>query len=132
MTATTLLRHPALAVIDYRCTAGLHARPYVEQHRGHSLAFVRKGSFGYRSGGRLHGGPSRAPGAHAGDRLLALFIDAAVDSVERLERLIVQTGGIGMLAKFFSFRGARQLGANVHFGSLATQTLLHGNIRGRT
>ncbi len=54
MTATTLLRHPALAVIDYRCTAGLHARPYVEQHRGHSLAFVRKGSFGYRSGGRLH------------------------------------------------------------------------------
>ncbi len=54
MTATTLLKTPALAVIDYRCTADLHARPYVEQHRGHSLAFVRKGSFGYRSGGRAH------------------------------------------------------------------------------
>ena len=54
MTATTLLRHPALTVIDYRCSAGLHAEPFTEAHRDFSLAFVRKGSFGYQSRGRSH------------------------------------------------------------------------------
>lgn len=54
MQTATLLHHPSLTVIDYRCTARLHARPFVETHRGYSLAFVRKGSFGYRSRGRLH------------------------------------------------------------------------------
>jgi AraC family transcriptional regulator len=54
MTATTVLRHPSLTVIDYRCTEGLYAKPFVEVHRGYSLAFVRKGSFGYHSGGRSH------------------------------------------------------------------------------
>lgn len=54
MAATTLLKTAALTVVDYRCTEGLNAAPYVEAHRGYSLAFVRKGSFGYTSRGRSH------------------------------------------------------------------------------
>ena len=54
MAATTLLNTAALSVVDYRCTVGLNAAPFVEAHRGYSLAFVRKGSFGYTSRGRSH------------------------------------------------------------------------------
>ena len=40
----------SLAVIEYRCTVQLHDPPYVEYHDCHSVSFVRKGSFGYRTG----------------------------------------------------------------------------------
>ena len=53
MTATTLLQRPSISVIDYRCSAGPDDRPFAEQHRCHSLSFVRKGSFGCHSRGRL-------------------------------------------------------------------------------
>lgn len=43
-----------MTVSDFRCTAVPGERPFVEQHRCHSLSFVRKGSFGYRSRGRSH------------------------------------------------------------------------------
>jgi AraC-like DNA-binding protein len=33
-------------VYDYRCTAGPDSKPFVEQHTSHSIAYVRKGSFG--------------------------------------------------------------------------------------
>jgi AraC-like DNA-binding protein len=46
MTATTLLQSDSISVYDYRCTAGPHSKPFVEQHRCHSIAYVRKGSFG--------------------------------------------------------------------------------------
>src|SRR4051812_38467177 len=46
MTATTVLKSAAVAVYDYRCTAGPHSKPFVEQHVSHSIAYVRKGSFG--------------------------------------------------------------------------------------
>lgn len=51
MAATYLLRHPQISVIDYRCEATVGDRPYTERHDTHSLAYVRKGSFGYSSGG---------------------------------------------------------------------------------
>ena len=54
MSARTLHESPALAVIDYRCTMGPHDRSFEEQHLRHSLSFVRRGSFGVWSGGRLH------------------------------------------------------------------------------
>lgn len=38
----------AIAVFEYRCTAGPHTRPFTELHTCDSMAFVRKGSFGYR------------------------------------------------------------------------------------
>ncbi|HJT98394.1 MAG TPA: AraC family transcriptional regulator [Rhodanobacteraceae bacterium] len=52
--ATTLIDHPALAATDYRCDAGPHDRPYVELHRRFSIAYVRKGSFGYRYRGETY------------------------------------------------------------------------------
>lgn len=52
MPATTLLQRGPLSVLDYRCTAGPHDRPYVELFRDHSISYVRRGSFGCRSRGR--------------------------------------------------------------------------------
>ncbi len=46
MTATTLLQNDSISVYDYRCTAGPDSRPFVERHHSHSIAYVRKGSFG--------------------------------------------------------------------------------------
>lgn len=50
MATTTLWRSDTLTVIDYRCEAGPDAAPFVECHGGFDLAYVRRGSFGYRSG----------------------------------------------------------------------------------
>jgi AraC-like DNA-binding protein len=46
MTATTIWQRGAITVYDYRCTAGPDSKPFVEQHTSHSIAYVRKGSFG--------------------------------------------------------------------------------------
>jgi AraC family transcriptional regulator len=51
MPATTLLRRESLAVVDYRCDAGPGDEPFVERHHRFSIAYVRKGSFGYRARG---------------------------------------------------------------------------------
>jgi AraC family transcriptional regulator len=68
MTATTLLHSGAIRVTDYRCSAGPHDVPFVEQHAVHSIAFVRRGSFGCRTLGRSF---ELVPGAvlvgHPGD-----------------------------------------------------------------
>jgi AraC family transcriptional regulator len=53
-TVTLLHTSPSLSVREYRCTMGPQDRPFDEQHRRHSLAFVRSGSFGVWTGGRLH------------------------------------------------------------------------------
>ena len=52
MTATPLLQHDSISVYDFRCTAGPSDKPFVEQHTGHSVSFIRRGSFGCRSRGR--------------------------------------------------------------------------------
>src|SRR6202795_4696530 len=54
MAATTLLQHRHITVSDFRCTSGPGDRPFAEQHRCHSISYVRKGSFGCRSRGRFH------------------------------------------------------------------------------
>jgi AraC-like DNA-binding protein len=46
MTATTIWQRGAITVYDYRCTAGPDSKPFVERHTSHSIAYVRKGSFG--------------------------------------------------------------------------------------
>jgi AraC-like DNA-binding protein len=46
MTATTILQSDSISVYDYRCTAGPDSKPFVERHHCHSVAYVRKGSFG--------------------------------------------------------------------------------------
>jgi AraC family transcriptional regulator len=48
--ARPLLQSKTLTVFDYRCDAGPEVAPFVEQHEGFDLAYVRKGSFGYRAG----------------------------------------------------------------------------------
>jgi AraC-like DNA-binding protein len=54
MTRRTLLQNQTLSVIDFRCSMGPDDKPFAEQHRCHSLSYVRKGSFGYDTGGRSH------------------------------------------------------------------------------
>ncbi len=54
MPATTLWRSATLTVIDYRCDADVHVAPFVEQHGGFDLAYVRRGTFGYRARGVAH------------------------------------------------------------------------------
>jgi len=41
----------SLAAIDHRCDAGPGDRPFAECHDDYTVAFVRRGSFGYRSRG---------------------------------------------------------------------------------
>jgi AraC family transcriptional regulator len=52
MPATTVLDRAAIRVDDYLCHATPHETPYVERHDDYSLAYVRKGSFGYRVHGQ--------------------------------------------------------------------------------
>lgn len=47
ITATELLSG-AIRVVDYRCSAGPAEQPFTELHTGHSVSYVRKGTFGYR------------------------------------------------------------------------------------
>lgn len=54
MAATTLFQSGSISVSDYRCTAGPGDTPFTEQHRCHSISYVRKGSFGCRTRGRQH------------------------------------------------------------------------------
>ena len=53
MNATPLLRRKSISVFDFRCSAGPGDAPFSEQHHGHSVSFVRKGSFGCHSRGRF-------------------------------------------------------------------------------
>jgi hypothetical protein len=53
MTATTLLQRKSLLVSDFRCDAGPDDKPFAEQHRSHSISYVRKGSFACHTRGRL-------------------------------------------------------------------------------
>jgi AraC-like DNA-binding protein len=54
MSATTLLQRPSISVTEYRCHRGPDDTPFVEQHTGYSLSYVRAGSFGYRLRGRAY------------------------------------------------------------------------------
>src|SRR5215213_3437985 len=49
--ATTLHSGP-ISVVDFRCDAGPGDRPFPECHETFSLAYVRRGTFGYRVRGR--------------------------------------------------------------------------------
>jgi AraC-like DNA-binding protein len=48
MVAATLLKPGSISATDYRCLAGAAEAPFVELHGGFDVAYVRKGSFGYR------------------------------------------------------------------------------------
>ncbi|MDA9464484.1 helix-turn-helix transcriptional regulator [Bradyrhizobium sp. CCBAU 53415] len=46
MDATTLLTTPSMTVSEFRCDAGPDDTPFAECRGGHSIAYVRSGSFG--------------------------------------------------------------------------------------
>lgn len=50
--STQILKSGPVSVIDYRCACGPGDCPFPEAHSKHSISYVRKGSFGYRSRGR--------------------------------------------------------------------------------
>ena len=52
MLVTPLLRTDALSVIDFRCQAQTGDLPFTELHQGYTIAYVRKGSFGYHVRGQ--------------------------------------------------------------------------------
>jgi AraC-like DNA-binding protein len=52
MGATPLFRSGPVRVDDFRCEASHAEAPYLELHRGYSLSYVRKGSFGYEVRGK--------------------------------------------------------------------------------
>lgn len=54
MSATVIFQSDAVSVIDYRCSMGPDDKPYVEQHRYHSLSYVRRGTFAYECRGIAH------------------------------------------------------------------------------
>src|SRR5258708_7237641 len=53
MNATTLLQRRSISVSEFRCNAGPADTPFRERHQGHSISYVRKGSFGCHSRGRF-------------------------------------------------------------------------------
>jgi AraC-like DNA-binding protein len=54
MAVRELFSGGGLRVVDYRCEAGPHSRPFVERHERYSLSYVRRGAFGVRARGREH------------------------------------------------------------------------------
>jgi AraC-like DNA-binding protein len=54
MASRSLFRSASVSVVDYRCDAGPDDRPFVEHHSGFSIAYVRKGAFGYRTLGKSY------------------------------------------------------------------------------
>jgi len=53
MASTTLLDRKSMTVSDFRCTAAPDDKPFTEQHRCHSISYVRKGSFGLHCRGKF-------------------------------------------------------------------------------
>ncbi|HEX7156237.1 MAG TPA: AraC family transcriptional regulator [Burkholderiaceae bacterium] len=51
MAVTRSLLNGPVSAVDYRCTAGPADRPFLERHESWSIAYVRRGSFGYRCRG---------------------------------------------------------------------------------
>lgn len=90
--------HGPLSVTEFICSAGPGDRPFAEQHRGWSVSYVQRGSFGCRCGSRHH---ELVPGAlllgrpgeeytcthdhhQGGDACLAVFVAPEVmDEVSR-------------------------------------------------
>lgn len=54
MGALLLYASASVRVSDYRCTAGPGDAPFTEEHRRHSISYVRCGSFGLEYRGRRH------------------------------------------------------------------------------
>jgi len=54
MIRRTLLERDRISVTEFRCTAGPDDKPFAEAFPAHSIAYVRRGSFGCHCRGRFH------------------------------------------------------------------------------
>jgi AraC family transcriptional regulator len=102
----TPLLHGPITVVDYRCTAGPAEKPFAEVHGSHSVSYVRKGSFGYRTGGQGYelvagsvlvgraGDEFMCAHDHhvCGDECLAFHLDA--EAADEIGLNNVQSGGL--------------------------------------
>jgi AraC family transcriptional regulator len=52
MSVTTICESELLSVTDYQCSCGPDDTPFTEVHGGFSVAYVRRGSFGYHVGSK--------------------------------------------------------------------------------
>lgn len=69
--SSTLIQRESLSVVDYRCAAGPHDAPFTEVHGSFAIAYVRKGSFGYRCrGGTFDLVAGSVLVGHAGDEFV--------------------------------------------------------------
>jgi len=69
--SSILIQRESLSVVDYRCAAGPHDAPFTEVHGTFAIAYVRKGSFGYRCrGGAFELVAGSVLVGHAGDEFV--------------------------------------------------------------
>ena len=135
MPVGTILEGGALRVIDYRCTAGPHDRPFIEQHHSFSISYVRRvemerqtliavpmlvvgaevlvvrSAEQKRAGDQLEGASARhtaeTAAAHVGDREAVVLLE---------ERAVVRTGAAAVIDD--AQRAALEDGANGHDGAM--------------
>jgi AraC family transcriptional regulator len=124
----SLLRGP-VSVLHYCCSAGPGDRPFVERHEAWSVAYVQRGSFGYRCQGvdyELVPGSVLAGRAgdeylcthdhhHGGDECLAFFVAA---------ELVDEIGGQGPA---WRSRGAPPVAELIVLGELARSAAAGGS-----
>lgn len=129
ITVNTLWQGASGTVREFICNAGPVDRPFVEHHQGHTVSYVRKGSFGYRTRGRdfelvagsvLTGNPGddyMCTHDHhvCGDECLSFHLDAAL--VEELggNREAWRLGGVPPLPELMvlgEFAQAAAVGAS--------------------
>ena len=97
MATSTTLRRGSISAFDYRCTSTPDDPPFVERHGGFDVAYVRKGSFGYRSQGdsaELVAGSLLV--GHPGDEYVCTHDHAVGDeclSFQLDEELVDEIGG---------------------------------------
>jgi AraC-like DNA-binding protein len=109
---TTILRRGAISVVDYRCSAGPADVPYPELHHGFSLAYVRRGSFGYRYRGAAYdlvtdsllvghpGDEFTCTHEHvSGDECMSVTLDAATADALGARPDVWRAGGMPPLAE---------------------------------
>jgi len=125
MLARNLLHRGPVSVVDYRCSAGPDEKPFTEVHRGYSVSYVRKGSFGYRTRGNSYelvagsvligrpGDEFMCTHDHhvCGDECLAFHLDAEVVEAIGDDDAVWQTGGLPPLPQMMVFGELAQASA---------------------
>jgi len=113
MLVTTEVRTDAIRIASYRCDAGPDAQPFTELHEGHSVSYVRRGSFGYRTRGNAYELVAGSvlvgcPGDEyvcthdhhvCGDECLAFHLSPGFVDLIGADRKTWRTGGVPPLAE---------------------------------